>query len=325
MRIWAFSFAVLLGWAAATQAAPVEFKDIPAEAKWLAHVDVDAMRDSTLTERIYHFAMQQRPEAEGHFQKVEEVTGMDPRRDLYSLTFYGTSFAENQGVLIVKAGFDRARMEEKAKEAADHEVTKHGDYQIHTWTHDKGKKRERKLAGAFFKADVLVFASSVDEVKKALDVLAGKGKSLSGNESALTADVPAGTTFLARAAGMAGANLPVKSPALKKTEQISIAMGEHEGQGFYQSKLVAEDEATAQQVKEIVEGGRAMVALQHGQDPDAKALLDALKVDLSNNTLSVDFRAPVDRIWEAAKKARAEFEKHQKKHGDKDQKKQQEL
>ena len=312
MRVWAFSVAILLGWAGAAQAAPIEFKDIPADAKWLAHVDVDAMRNSTLTERIYHFVMQQRPEAEGHFQKVEEISGMDPRQDLHSLTFYGTSFAENQGVLIVKAGFDRARMEDKAREAPDHEVTKHGEYKIHTWTHQKGKKRERKLAGAFFKADVLVVASSSDELKQALGVLAGKGDSLSGQESALTADVPAGTTFLARAVGMAEVNLPVKSPALKKTEQISIAMGEHEGQGFYQSHLVAEDEATARQVKEIIEGGRAMVAIQHGDDPDAKALLDALKVDLSNNTVSAAIQAPVDRIWQVAKKARAEMEKHRK-------------
>jgi hypothetical protein len=275
-------------------------------------VNVDAMRDSTLVERAYYQAIQEQPRAEEHFEKVAEISGMDPREDLHSLTFYGTKLVENQGVLIVKADFDQARLEERAKEAPDHKVTNYGDYRIHTWTHDKGSKGERKVAGAFFKSNVLVFGSGVDEVKLALDVLAGKAKALAGQQSPLTAEVPAGTTFLARAVGLGEAKMPVKSPALKKTERISIAMGEHEGQGFFQGELVAEDQQAAQQVKEIVEGGRAMVSLQHGEDPDVKALLEALKVDVSDKTVSVQMRAPVDRIWQVAKKAKAEMEKHQK-------------
>ncbi|NUQ66000.1 MAG: hypothetical protein HUU20_26365, partial [Pirellulales bacterium] len=172
-------------------------------------------------------------------------------------------------------------------------------------------------AGAFFKPSVLVFGSGADEVINALDVLSGKEKSLAGSQSPLAAEVPAGTTFLARATGLAGAKLPAKSPALKKTEQIAIAMGEHDGHGFFQGKLVAADQQTAQQVKDVVEGGRAMVMLQHGEDPDAKALLEALKVDVSDNTVSVEVRVPVDRIWQAAKKARTEMEKHHKGHGEK--------
>ncbi|NUQ66625.1 MAG: hypothetical protein HUU20_29535, partial [Pirellulales bacterium] len=122
MRIRACLAIVLLGWAATTQAAPVEFQEIPAGAKWLAHVDVDAMRDTTLVPRAYHQVVQEHPEAERHFEKVREISGMDPRQGLHSLTFCGTKISEEQGILIVKGDFDQARLEEKAKDAPDHEV-----------------------------------------------------------------------------------------------------------------------------------------------------------------------------------------------------------
>lgn len=313
MRIWAV-LAVAISWSAVAQAASVDFADIPAGAKWFAHADVDAMRDSTLVERAYYQVIQEHPQAEGHFDQVEAVSGMDVRQDLHSLTFYGTKIAPDGVVLIVKADFDKARLEEKAKEAPNHQVSEYGDWKIHTWTHDKGKGGEREVAGAFFKSDVLTFGSSVDEVKKALDLLSGKGDSLAKEDSALTADVPAGATFVARVVGLAGAKLPTKSPALQKTKRISIAMGEHEGKAFFKGELVAEDQDTARQVKEIVEGGRAMITLQYGDDADAKALLNALEVQLSDKEVSVAISAGVEHIWQAAKKGRAEMEKHQKAH-----------
>ncbi len=312
MRFWALSIAAMLTWAATVQAGPVDFKDIPGDAKWFAHADVDAMRNSTLVERAYHQAIQELPQAEEHFQKVEEISGMDPRQDLHSLTFYGTKFVPDRGVLIVRADFDKARLEQKAQEAPDHEASRHEEWTIHTWTHDKGKPGERAVAGAFFKPSVLVFASTVDELKKALNALAGKGQSLAGKDSALTAEIPAGTAFVARAVGLAGAKLPAKSPVVEKTKRISIAMGEDGGKGFFQGELAAADQQTAQQVKEIIEGGRAMVTLQHGNDADAKVLLDALEVGLSEKVVSVELRAPIDRIWQAAKKARAEVERQRK-------------
>jgi hypothetical protein len=320
MRIWAVSFAVLAGWAVMGQAGPVDFKEIPSDAKWVAHVDVDAMREGTLVGRAYDRVVREHPQIEDHFGAVERFSGMDPRRDLHSLTFYDTRLVPDKGVLIVRADVDKQRLLEKAEDAPGHKVTEHGEYQIHTWIHDEGKKRERNVSGTFFTPGVLVFGSSVEDVKKAIDVLAGKKKSLADRESPLAAKVPPGTMFLARVVGLTGAKLPAKSPVLKKIEQVGVALGEHEGQGFLQASLVAENQQTAEEIRTVVEGVRAMVMLQHGEDPDAKALMKGLVLEVSDKEVSVRLQASVDHIWRAAEKAEAEVKKHHKEYVDKKRK-----
>ena len=46
MKLFASTFAALALYAAVGQAAPLETKNIAADAKWVVHVDVDAVRDS---------------------------------------------------------------------------------------------------------------------------------------------------------------------------------------------------------------------------------------------------------------------------------------
>jgi hypothetical protein len=87
VRNWVICVGIVLGCAVAAPAAPIDFKEIPAGAKWLAHVDVDGMRDSLFVQRAYNEVMEKVPGVEGHFQKAERDLGTDVRRDLHSLTF----------------------------------------------------------------------------------------------------------------------------------------------------------------------------------------------------------------------------------------------
>ena len=52
-------------------------------------------------------------------------------------------------------------------------MTKFESYDLHSWT-AKHHGQGRTVWGAFYKADRLVFASSMDELKGALAVLEGK-------------------------------------------------------------------------------------------------------------------------------------------------------
>jgi hypothetical protein len=298
--------------AVTAQAAPIDFKAVPAEAKWLAHVDVDAMRSSMVVQKMYHMAAEKCKDLDVHMDKVKEHLGLDPRKDLHGMTLYGPRVGEHRGILIVYADVDRKLLEEKAQRAPDHKTATYGSYEIHTWM-AKHMGKEHPAAGAFFKSNVIVFGPSADGVKLALDVLDGKKSSLDGKESVLTAKVPAGTTVLARAIDLGDAKLPVKSPLVKESQSLSIAMGESEGKSFFHGSLATKSTDVAEQVKKIVEGGLALGRLQHGNDAEATKLIDQVKVKVSDKNVAVDFEASADTV--AAKMqqcAKQLHERHQK-------------
>ena len=57
-----FAATVLLSCAAVAQAGPVNFKSVPADAKWLAHVDVDAARSSTVVRAFFAAVLKECPQ-----------------------------------------------------------------------------------------------------------------------------------------------------------------------------------------------------------------------------------------------------------------------
>lgn len=315
----ALALAVVLGVAAA-QAAPVNLKQVPADAKWLAHVDVDAIRASTVVQKMWHQCMETHKDAAEHFDKVRAVVGMDPRKDLHGLTCYGKQPGQHKGVLIVDVKIDTQSLLQKAAMALDHKTTKHGAYELHSWT-AKGPHHTHTVAGTIYKPECLVFASSVEELKAALDVLDGKAASLS-SDSPLAGRLRPGTTFLFRATGLAAAKLPCKCPLGQQIDSVRISMGENDGKSFFRAKVAMTNTEVVGQVKAIVEGAKAMAALHCSNDAQAKKLVDALQVKTDDKTLSVRWNAPANDVWEVIQKhAKRWAEMHAKHWADKHAKK----
>jgi len=313
MRMWGIAAAFVLGLAGMAKAGPLDLKQVPAEAKQVAHVDVDAMRASVLVQRAYDRVSEKWPNARRRFDEVTDLVnhlGIELERDLHGLTFYSLEIGRPEGVLLVDAVVDRKSLLEKADQAPDHEMTKYGDYELHSWTDAKGKRHEHPMVGTISKSNLLVFAPTVDQVKAALDVLDGKSPSLAGKQSPLAAKVPDGTMILVRAIGLSGAKLPWKSPLVTECDALSLMIGEQDGKVSAEGKLVARTKETAEKVKAIVDGGRATVELRHGNDAEVMKLLKAVKVNLADATLSIEVSAPVDDVWALAEKAAAAAQKH---------------
>jgi hypothetical protein len=313
-RIWALSAAVVIGLAAIAQAGALDVKQIPADAVWLAHVDVDAMRDSIVVQRVYAHVIQQWPGTEKHFEGVQADFGVDLRTDVHGLTLYGKAIGQPEGVLIIDTNIDQKRLLDKAQYAPDHQVVTYGSYEIHTWTHDKNKKHAHAVAGVFFKPTVLVFASSVDSAKTALDVLGGKSASLAGKESLLTAAVPAGATLVARAIGLGNVAAPCKSPLDKKLDAFSLATGEQSGESFLHAKVITQSQETADQFKAMAEGGRALAMFQANADADAVKFLQQIKITTANKIVELELRAPAEDVLKMLQKAEQLAQHHHAEH-----------
>ncbi|MGA2618578.1 MAG: hypothetical protein ABSF26_13275 [Thermoguttaceae bacterium] len=306
--------ALVLGLVATVQAAPLELQTVAADAKWVVHVDIDAVHASMVFQKARDKCLTEHKEIAQHLAKLPELIGMDPRKDLHGVTAYGPQIGKHTGVLIVHAKVNQKLLLEKAEKAPDHKLLKQGGYEIHTWSH-KGPKGSHTVAGAFFKPEVLVFSDCPVQLQAALDVLAGKQPG-AGSSSPLAGKIPPGTSVLLRVAGIAAADLPGKVPPLvKQIDSARFVVGENEGKSFFRAKANMTNTEVTGQVKAIIDGGVALAKLHCNKDELAKKLIDALHVTADGKTLTILWSAPAGDVWEMVQKhAKIMAEKWAKQH-----------
>jgi hypothetical protein len=312
------SAALVLLWmtAAETHAAPLDLKEVGAKAQWVGHLDVDAMRQSSVVRRAYEKCKEMHKDVETHLSLASNFIGMDLRTDLHGLTFYGPQLHKEKGVMIVHAKFDPERLAALEKMCPAHEHTKYGDYEIHSGEH-KHRHHTHPVAATFVKPDRLVFASGVDDLKAALDVLNGKSPSLT-SDSALAGNIPEGTIalFRARDLGQDGC-----CNFAKRLDSFRFVVGEHNGESFKRVRLVAKDEEVPKELAKAAEGLDALLRLHCGDNKVGKKLINATRINAEGKTLTILWKAPADDVWQmvelhakifAEKWARHHGKKHEK-------------
>ena len=257
-------------------------KNVAADAKWVVHVDVDAIRESHVVQKAFESCPILKNDAGKHFDTIRDKIGIDLRTDLHGITLYGPDTDKDHAVAIVFSTVNEKLLLEKAKNAANHKVSKHGEIEIHSWTMKHGDKTH-PAAGAFFKPDVLVFAANADRVTAALDVLDGKSPGITSGP--LAGRIRPGTTVLARSIAIPE---KTKCPVLKQAESFRVAMGENDGKSFYRARLVMKTPEAATQIKTINEGIKAVVSLKFSDDADVMKLVDGLKTTTNEKTVPRD-------------------------------------
>ena len=283
--------AFLLAFVAEAQAKPLDLKHVAADSKWLGHVDFDAMRDSFVVQK----AMEKHHMAAWGLAIAQNATGMKSREDLHGLTFYGKEIGKHTGVMILHAKMDHRRLTGMAERLRKHQVAHHGPHKLHSWVH-RSRHGSRTVAAAFYGEDHIVFASSVDELRAAMDVLQGKSKSVH-NHAALAGRIPPGTTMLMRVEGVSQAEKLGKHPLAKQTQSFRFVTGEYEGKSFCRARAKMTNTGVAAHLKAIIEGARALGLLHVGADKKGKNMVNDLRVKTEGTTLTVLWSAPAADVW----------------------------
>jgi hypothetical protein len=300
MRPLLAALMIVTGWGPLACAEPLEAKRVSADAKWLVHIDVDAMKagkiPSTLGEHWLGV-----PSAQEDLKKWSKAIGMDPTKDLHSILIYGNRYAQPDAVVIVGAAVDRERLRSLLRTRPDYRTDSYGDRELIIWTEKKGKNDEHTVTGCFYQPAVIVFGRDGAAVKKALDVLDGASPALTESNLLFTLDVPAGTMIQVRATELADVQ-QFKSPLVQQSKSLVVALGEGHGEAFVVAKLVTESADVARRVRAVVAGFRAMAELQFESDQDALKILEAVKVSGEEKTVSVECRGPTDDVAKLAEK-----------------------
>jgi hypothetical protein len=265
MRVYLGLAAVVLGFAGLAQAGPLDLKEVSADAKWAAHLDVDALMASSLFPKLRDQILKEHPGAESALSAIRTFWRFDPFTDLHGITIYGTQLKKDTGVAVVRAKVDQKFLLEVVKNAPEHQVSTYGKFELHTWLKE-GKKREN---AAFFKPDVIVFGASADELKAALDVLDGTKPNFAGKSESPTGLTPPGAILVAGAKDLGDANLHPESPLSKQADSALLVVGENQGNVFVRATLNVKDAEIARQIKTVADGALALASLVKSDDADA--------------------------------------------------------
>jgi len=308
-RRWLVTLALMIGWCSLARGEPLEVRQVPAEVKWVAHLDLDAARGTKLAEQINDKLLSQAPAKLFLFQ-IRSAVGIDLFEDIQSVTAFGFRFAQEEGVVLVRAEVDRERLIKGLGKLLKHDIDAYGEHELHTWTERK-KLLPQSLTGCFHRPELIVLGRDPDEVRAALDVLDGKSTSLADGDSPLATESPPGTIFEARASNPVGADDPFVSPVVRQSERIFLALGEHEGELFASARLETKSMEAAERIRSVVEGLRAMAQLQCESDEDLQRLFDMVEVTAREQSVLIDWRGPAEEIIQRIERAYRKLKKAQ--------------
>ena len=223
-RIFRFlaGLSLVLALALTLRADPLDRRRLPAGATWFIHLDVDAAKASTLGQSLRDEWLKQPPVADA-ISKARAATGMDPMREIQSVTLYGLAFSPDQTVLIVHGNVNRPHLELLLKALPDYHAETAGGHEVYSWTERKPESGDSTCtrSGAFYGTDKIVISPSTAALVTALEVLDGKSPAL-GADSQLLALAPEGTIVQAAVTGLADAKSLADSIAHPARVQFRI-------------------------------------------------------------------------------------------------------
>ena len=300
MKITSLATLAVLMTIGTLRAAPLDPGHVPAGAKWVLHLDLEQMRSSDIAAAC-------RAEMEKHEKfhtKIKEATeklGMNPMEDLLGVTIYDTSYGKHQGVILIHCNkLDREKLGAIFKKKhPDAKHSKYGDWTLSTW---KDKRHGKMVTGAFADDNTIAMSSDAGKLKKALDLISGKGKSV-GSDSDLLDGLGKKSILAARAIDVDTEYMKkTRCPVLKNCTEATVVWRERKGQLVGQYALVTNSEDTAKSFKMVVEGLKGMVALKFRGDELATKLMGGLKAKASGKEFNVNYKADSADIIAAGKK-----------------------
>ena len=268
------------------QAAKINPAQVPADSRWVLHVDLDAFKGTTLGKHVLN---EIDAKAKKQLQAFEGIFGINLENGLHGATAFGNG-EKDKGVLLIHADADKEKLLNFAILNDKYEKSTHGKHEIHSLPDDK--KPGKRNFFCFYNNGTVVAGPGADLVTRSVDVLDGEASSLTLNEDlrALGKFVP---TPVALGYGdfstLLKHNKDPKAEILKKVSSIGLAIGEQDGVFKSATGLAASDEESATQVENLIRGIVALGALTGAENPEVAKLANAVKVKREANFVTLRF------------------------------------
>jgi hypothetical protein len=284
----------------------LESKNVSREARLLVHFDVDALLRSDTWRLVSARASESGAIELDGLQEIERELGIDPLKDLRSITVYGFGGDEEHTVILATVGpaietaLARLGMQESYRRE-----TRDGR-ELHSWKVD-GESVTGWLAPAAENGDrVVALSPDVATLLRGIDVLQGTAPSLAGARDAAVHTSPRlGSIVYVSAADLPkDLDLDEASKVLDMAQSVTLDLGESGGLFFAKVALTVTSEDEALDVIDVLEGLRALALLAtRGQDNEEIALglshiVRAVRLDVRGSDVLIDFEYRADQLIE---------------------------
>ncbi len=301
MRTWWVWLAVG-GMAAGAPAGPVRPSDIPAEAKWWAHCDVEQFKQTAVGRTFLE--MLGEPDVARKLDALKAVFNFDLRTDLDGITACG---AGRRSAVIARGRFDESRLLTLLKAGDGYQELVVDGRTIHSWL-DEGKvqkqgREKARMYGAIHRSGAAVLSEQAETAAHVLKVLDGEAAGLPD------AAVPSHDTAAVLIARMSADAVPAEQaehPVPRGVKAAALAIAERGTNVEARLNMTLRDAATVTQIRQIVDGLRAAALLNSEKDPRAARLAEQVSVRAEEDRLEMSLSLPVAEITAAM---RAELEK----------------
>lgn len=273
-------------------AAPLRLDDVPEDARWLVHLDMEKLSSSRLGAALFN------PESMGErLRLVQEAAkqdaGIDLLKDVSGATLYSCS-PEGGGVAVIRGSFKPEAVLAALKANRKASSESFNGKEIATLA---AKRSGKSVAVCFLDGGTAVASTDVERLKAAIDVLEGKRPHLAegGGELPLPENRAAILLFaMNKPQGVAG--------RLAKSERIkdanvkgSFCVSEEAGRVAAVMKLDAGSVELAGQAERTLRGFLALATLR-SKSPLAVEIAKSAVLRTEGTRLSGNFEAPVEMI-----------------------------
>lgn len=268
---------------------------IPADARWVAHVDVEGFLRSTFWTTL-RAEPEIAAELDQHLAEAREQFGFDPLDLVKSVTAYGSTENPEQAVaaLVVSEAADgllamlRTQPMHSKEELAGHAID--------VWSEGEGESvfcLVREFEGV---SNRLVFLSdSRERLKHGIDVLEGRAQDVTQTSGPRLAIDPQKNSFLFVETGedIPGLdNVAPVSAIAALAKGLRFEFGEAAGQLFADLRVMTLDAKGAQEVHAVLQGASALLNLVMPKEipAEVRGLLRGLRFSTNGNQVGIEFR-----------------------------------
>ncbi|MDH3582865.1 MAG: hypothetical protein OER86_01475 [Phycisphaerae bacterium] len=273
-------------------ARPLDAAQVAGGARWMVHVDIDELKRNPVVADVKQRLLQQ-PQVRTGLDAILALTGFDARQGLHGVTVYGNQFTPNAGVAILDIELDPQRTAAALAANPGYSRLKHGEHVIHRWPENQASsvKSGKTAHAVFYGPRTVVFSHRGQDLRAAIDVLAGAGGNLAANKDRVPARIPEGTILYATAEGLGEALGPqVRSPLFKRAHSLTFTLrqGEQGLDARADIDFLEGSEEIAGNVVLMLGGLQAMARIQLANHPDLQTLIDAVIANKQGSRVLVD-------------------------------------
>lgn len=292
---------LLLALAAPALADRLDPTVVDARARVLVHLDVEALKATTLFDLVHAGAAEEMNAALADFAAE---TGLNPLQDVRSATVYATDVAEGRWIALLHTNdrLDAALAE--LKKQPSYSESKVGDKTILALAN--GGER---WYGHLFRAQegeerLFALAEDQDVLLEAIAVVDGARPSLDEEAQPFVASKPTPGAVLYVSAATDLSELASFDPAAQVSRLVRgvlVECGETDGTFFSLVRLSTGSHDDAQKVEQVIQGGLALASLIGKDSEEARALgelVGALQVERTGTVVTLAFRYASRDLYE---------------------------